>query len=163
MAGRPTKLTLELIEKAKGYLATCEDIIHHTDKGGVSYVDVHLPSLVGLAKYLGIHRDTIYDWCKVNKDTEIEEEIIENALKSNFSDIVKEVEQEQEIRLINKGLGGLYTSKALGAMLSKHGLVEKTETDITTKGEKISSVGVESRAESILNEQGTTETGDNQG
>lgn len=152
-------LTQELIEKAQGYLSTCEDTIHHTDKGGISYVEVNLPSIAGLAKYLGIHRDTVYDWCKDTK----EEDGTVNPLKTTFSDIVKEVEQEQEIRLVNKGLGGLYTSKALGAMLSKHGIVEKTETDLTTKGEKINSVGIESRAESILNEQGTTETGDNQG
>lgn len=120
--GRPTKLNEELMLKAEGYLSTCEDEVHHTDKGAVSYVEVNLPSIVGFAKYLGIHKDTVYDWVKHN---------------NSFSDLVKEVLAEQEIRLLNKGLGGLYTSKALGALLSKHGYVEKTEQDITTGGDKL--------------------------
>lgn len=118
--GRPTKLTKELLEKAQGYLATCEDEVHTTDKGSVSYVEVNLPSIVGLARYIGVHKDTVYEWRKVNTD---------------FSDLVKEIEAEQEIRLINKGLGGLYTSKALGAMLTKHGYREGT--DVTSDGDKI--------------------------
>lgn len=118
--GRPTKLTEELLERAKGYLSTCTDEIHTTDKGSISYVEVKLPSIVGLASYLGIHKDTIYEWRKE---------------KGTFSDLVKEIEQEQEIRLINKGLGGVYTSKALGAMLTKHGYREGA--DLTTDGEKL--------------------------
>jgi len=119
---RPTKLTTDLRKKAEQYIAECEDTINFTNKGAISYIDVKLPSIVGLAKYLGIHKDTVYEWRKTD---------------TMFSDLVKDVEQEQEIRLVNKGLGGLYTSKALNAMLSKHGYNEKTETDITTKGESL--------------------------
>lgn len=127
---RPTKLTLELIEKAKGYLSTCEDSVIETSKGGLSYVNVKLPMVADLAIYLGINKDTVYDWCKV-VDGE------DNNLKQQFSDIVKEVNHEQEKRLVNKGLGGLYAPKIAGMVMSKHGYSEKQEIDHTTKGDKI--------------------------
>jgi len=113
---RPTKLTPELIKKAKSYLATCKDDIIETDKGALAYVDVELPSQVGLARHLGINKDTITEWCK-----------LEDELAKEFSVIVKDIHDEQERRLINKSLGGLYTPKIAGMMLGKHGYVEKQE------------------------------------
>lgn len=129
-AGRPTKLTPELLEKAKTYLSTCIDHVVENDKGTVSYVNVELPTVVGLALYLGINKDTVTEYCKGNEE-----------LNLDFSVLVKEIIQEQEKRLINKGLGGLYNPKIVGLVAAKHGYAEKTETDITTKGESISSVG----------------------
>lgn len=126
MAGRPTKLTSELIEKAKEYLATTHATPIETEKGGVSYVDVHLPKVVSLALYLNINKDTVYEWCKGEDD-----------LSKQFSDIVKQIHEKQEEMLIDKGLGGLFQPKTLGMILSKHGYAEKTETDLTSKGEKI--------------------------
>ena len=125
-AGRPTKLTQELIEKAKTYLATCSVTPIETEKGSISYVDVKLPKVVSLALYLDISKSTVYEWCQGEDD-----------LSKQFSDIVKEVESKQEEMLIDKGLGGLFQPKTTGMLLSKHGYSEKTETDITTKGEKI--------------------------
>jgi DNA-binding transcriptional regulator YiaG len=130
MAGRPTKLTKELVEKAKTYLSTCEDTVLETEKGGISYVNVKLPMVADLALYLGISKSTVYDWCQERED-------IEDNLAQEFSDIVKEINQEQEKRLINKGLGGLYAPKIAGMIMSKHGYSEKQEIDHTTKGEKI--------------------------
>lgn len=129
--GAPTKLTPKTIEKAKGYLEQCEDKTHFTDKGGVSYTDVRLPSMAGLAKHIGVHKDTIYSWCKE------EAELYDKELVQQISVIVKEINTEQEIRLLNGGLGGIYTPKIAGMIMSKHGYSEKTETDITTKGEAV--------------------------
>ena len=129
--GGPTKLTPEIIVKAKSYLATCKDDTHFTDKGSISYTDVKLPSVAGLAKHLGIHKDTIYSWCKE------EAELYDKELVKKISVIVKEVDSEQEIRLLNGGLGGIYTPKIAGMILGKHGYSEKTSTDITTKGEAV--------------------------
>lgn len=125
-AGRPSKLNQELIDKAEEYLKSCNDRIETTDKGALSYVNVSLPSVVGLALYIGVNKDTIYTWCKGDSDIE-----------KQFSDIVKRVNNEQENRLLNNGLGGLYAPKVVGMVLSKHGYSEKTETDITSKGEKL--------------------------
>lgn len=124
--GRPTKLTPELIEKAKTYLPTCHATPILNDKGTVSYVDVVLPKVVDLALLLEISKSTVYEWCKGEDD-----------LSQQFSDIVKDIEAEQEKMLINKGLGGLFQPKTTGMILSKHGYAEKTETDLTSKGEKI--------------------------
>jgi len=126
--GRPTKLTQELIDKTATYLSTCKDDIVHTDKGALTYVNVDLPTLEGLALYLGIHKETIQDWTRDAKGDD---------MKSQFSVFVKDILQEQGKRLINKGLGGLYQAKIAGMLLSKHGYVERSETDITSKGEKI--------------------------
>lgn len=135
---RPTKLTAELLEKAKGYLATCHDEPVYTDKGAMTYVNVNLPSKVGLALYLGIDKTTVDNWCT---DLPIEVTETSNAeieLHNEFFSIVKEIMAEQEKRLINNGLGGLYKEKTNAMLLSKHGYVtEKTETDLTSGGEKI--------------------------
>lgn len=119
---RPTKLTPELKEKAYKYLITTLDNIELTDKGALAFVEVQLPSIADFATYLDIHKETVYEWCKID---------------SEFSDYVKDISQEQEKRLINNGLGGLYAPKIVGMLLSKHGYSEKTETDITTKGESL--------------------------
>lgn len=131
--GRPTKLTPELIEKAKGYIAQCKDDIHTTDRDALSYVVVDLPSVVSLARFLGIHKVTVYDWIKENEA----DDTTTRALRQEFSNIVKEVEDEQELRLINSGAGGLYQQKIAAMLLGKRGYSEKTETDITSGGEKI--------------------------
>lgn len=123
---RPTKLTPELIEKAKTYLPTCHATPIETEKGGISYVDVKLPKLVDLALLLQINKDTITEWCKGTDD-----------LSQEFSVIVKEIQQEQEKMLIDKGLGGLFQPKTLGMILSKHGYADRIEQDVTSGGEKI--------------------------
>jgi len=128
-AGRPSKLTQELIEKAKTYLDTCHATPIETEKGNVSYVDVQLPKVVDLALMLKVDKATIYDWCKG-----------EDELSKQIHDIVKEINSAQEKMLIDKGLGGLFQPKTTGMLLSKHGYSEKIETDITSKGESINTV-----------------------
>lgn len=125
---RPSILTPELLEKAKGYLNTCIDSVEFTDKGALTFVDVNLPSTVGLALYLGITRETVNDWSSIDSQRYNEE----------FSYIVKEVSMQQEQRLLNSGLGGKYQPKVVGMILSKHGYSEKVSTDITTNGQSIS-------------------------
>ena len=111
---RPSKLTQEIIQKAETYLDTCSDTIIETEKGGISYVDVKLPMVADLAIFLGVNRDTVYQWCKG-----------EGELNTIFSDIVKGINQEQEKRLINKSLGGIYQPKTTGMLLAKHGYSDK--------------------------------------
>ena len=140
--GRPTILNEELRERARDYLAHRRDNVELTDKGALAFVEVQLPTVVDLALYLGVNKDTIYDW--VNKESPRYDE--------DFSDIVKDILAEQEKRLVNNGLGGMYAPKVVGIMLSKHGYSEKTEHDITTKGESINSNSVVSDLTKQLNE-----------
>lgn len=113
MIGRPTKLTEELFAAAREYL----------DREG-SYGDPRLPSIEGLALHLGVHRDTLHTWDKED---------------GRFSDILEELRQRQAKKLIDKGLNNLYNSTISKLILSKHGYVEKQETDLTTKGKELPS------------------------
>lgn len=121
---RPTKLTPELISKAKEYLATCEDeeIERGTDDKPIYHIKVKLPTKGGLARFLDVSRDSLYEWAKESEE---------------FSDIMEALSAEQEDKLINNGLSGDYNPTISKVLLTKHGYHDKVETDITTGGEKI--------------------------
>ena len=102
----------------KTYLATAKD---KYDKKG-RLIKVNLPSIAGLAVYLKISRDTVYEWSKLYPD---------------FSDILAEILAEQEKRLMEAGLKGDYNSNIAKLALGKHGYHDKVDTDVTTKGEKV--------------------------
>lgn len=111
--GRPTKFTPELIERAREYLNTYETLI---------------PTMEGLSLYLGVNRDTLYDWD--NK-----------KLDDGFSDILSRLKAEQGSKLIDGALGGKYNATIAKLILSgRHNYIEKREQDITTGGESISPV-----------------------
>lgn len=110
MAGRPPDYNDQTVEKAKEYLESC---------------DKELPSLEGLAVFLEIHRSTVYDW---------------KEKYSDFSDILERILTEQAKRLMNNGLSGKWNSTISKLILTKHGYSDKTETDITTKGERITGI-----------------------
>lgn len=122
---RPTKLTPELLQKAYAY-----EYVTDGNKPEWTITD-QIPTIEGFALYLGVNRDTIYDWSSKEKE---------------FSDIVDDIKAEQASTLINKGLKGDFNSSIAKLMLSKHGYTEKTETDITTKGEAITPIGSETIA-----------------
>lgn len=130
--GAHSLLTPEMMGKAKGYLSTCTDSIEFTDRGAVAFVEVNLPSIVGLAIYLDVDKSTVYSWSDSTSD----------QYNGEFALIVRQVHKAQEKVLLDKTLGGLYQTKVAGMLLSKHGYVEKTETDITTKGESINSPAI---------------------
>lgn len=102
--GRPTLLTSELIERAKGYLATCIDDLENKE--------ARLPSIASLAVWLKVSRDSIYEWAKHSKE---------------FSDILDDILAEQEKRLIDKGIGGAYNPQIAKLVLGKHGYSDKQE------------------------------------
>lgn len=126
---RPTIFTEEYVKKAKEYLTLCVDDIeeYHKTRGEKSdgyerLVRVKLPTIEGLAVYLDINKDTIYEWCKVNEE---------------FSDVIDQLRGIQADRLINNGLSGDYNPNIAKVLLTKHGYADKQETDITTGGDKI--------------------------
>jgi hypothetical protein len=102
--GRPTKLTPEIIAKAQEYI-----------DGG--YKDDELvPTIAGLAVYIGIRKSTIYEWGKEN---------------SNFSDFLDAVMAKQEKFLLKGGMAGEYNSTITKLMLTKHGYSDKQETELS--------------------------------
>lgn len=114
--GRPTKYSKEILEKAEEYLAVCKDVI--LDDGKL--LKVNFPSMGGLALFLDVHRDTIYEW---------------RSKHPEFSYILDKILVEQERRLIENGLSGHYNSNIAKLVLGKHGY--KEQSDLTSGGEKI--------------------------
>lgn len=142
MAGRPTLYTENTPELAEEYLKQCKDTVNRETKK----MDVNLPSMEGLAAYIGVSRDTINEWSRVHPA---------------FSDVLGKVKVEQGKRLINKGLSGEYSPVIAKLLLmSKHGMAEKTETDITSGGQSITAgaenvAAIVAEAERRLKEQKT--------
>lgn len=122
--GRPTEYNYSFVERAKEYLALCEDseIEKGTTERPIYTLKVKLPTKGGLARYLGINRDTLYDWA---------------SKYSDFSDIMEAVGAEQEDKLINNGLSGDYNPTIAKVLLTKHGYVDKQESDITSAGKPL--------------------------
>lgn len=117
-AGRPTKYQDSFIGQAEVYLMQCEDTM--TERGKLQ---VKLPTTDGFARFLGVARSSLYLWEKDHPE---------------FSDALDKIRHEQQERLLNMGLSGDYNPTIAKLVLSaNHGMKEKTETDVTTGGEKI--------------------------
>lgn len=100
--GRPSKFAESLV-KAKDYLM-----------GGYETVGDVVPSVAGLACYLGISRSTAQQYAKENED---------------FSGTLEAIKTLQENRLINKGLIGDFNPTITKLMLANHGYHDKQEID----------------------------------
>ncbi len=114
--GCPSKLTNELIAKAKEYLYG----------GYESFGDV-VPSVAGLSCYLAIARSTTYEYAKHD-----------SVQGREFSDIVEGILSLQENKLINGGLKGDFNASIAKLMLAKHGYSEKQEVDHTSSDNSMS-------------------------
>lgn len=98
---RPTDYNPEILVKSLEYLKTLpEDEVVH--------------SIEGLACYIDVSRKTIYNWA----DQHIE-----------FLYIVDNVLEKQAKTLANKGLSNEFNASITKLMLTKHGYVDKAETD----------------------------------
>lgn len=106
--GRPTDYSQETLVKTKDYFDNYE-----------KYGDV-MPSIAGLAIFLGTSRDTLYDWAKQEE-------------KKEFSDMLREILTKQESVLFNKGLKGEFNSNITKLALTKHGYTDKSDL---TSGDK---------------------------
>jgi len=106
---RPTKLDDALILRAIEYIKQ-----HDME------VTTHLPTIEGLAYFLNIRRDTLYEWEKEN---------------DAFSDILENIRQLQANKLIQNSIVNKYNPTIAKMMLSKYGYVEKTEVDQHHTGE----------------------------
>ena len=89
--GRPTKYNEEMQRLADEYVDNCGLYMILDDKK----VPNSIPSIVGLALKLKVHRDTIYEWCKTHRQ---------------FSDTLENIKQKQELFLMHHGLTKGYDS-----------------------------------------------------
>ncbi len=108
--GRPSKYTAELLEKAVTYM------------GDYKHNGSLFPSHIGLALYLDINTDTIYDWAKQKN-------------KKEFSDILAKILQIQHEMLVGGGISGDFNSNITKLVLGKHGYSEKHSQEHSGKVE----------------------------
>lgn len=80
--------------------------------------DEAVPTIEGLAMDLDIARATLYD-------------------RPEFADILEQIKTAQAHMLVQQGLKGNFNSTITKLMLSKHGYIEQTSQDITTKGKEL--------------------------
>ena len=115
--GRPTEYNQTYVDRARQYLTESVDeevqqLTGLSVKGTELYknkLKVNLPTIEGLAVYLDINRDTIYDWEKKYPE---------------FSDIIGVLRAKQANELISKGLSGDYNPTIAKVLLTKHGYRE---------------------------------------
>lgn len=117
--GRPTEYSEQVLIDSKEYVDSCEDEITSVISGQsdsfTKYeqkLKVNIPTIEGLARYLKIHRSTVYAWQKEHPE---------------FSDIIEELQQKQAERLLSNGLSGDYNSTIAKVLLTKHGYTDKQE------------------------------------
>lgn len=110
---RPTKYSEETLTLSESYLE------NYKDNGDV------IPSIEGLAEHLDVSRTCLYTW----RDEEG---------KEPFSYILEKILAKQARVLINEGLKGEFNAAIAKLALGKHGYHDKVDTDVTSKGKKIS-------------------------
>jgi hypothetical protein len=123
---RPTDYNEEIVSQTQDYIDSCNDetiqeVTGESEKF-TSYknkLKVKLPTIEGLALYLKIHKDTIYEWEKIHEE---------------FSDVIALLRAKQAEALINNGLSGDYNSTIAKVLLSKHGYKEEVKTDTEHSG-----------------------------
>jgi hypothetical protein len=102
-AGKPTKYNADTVSKCKQYLKDYETPI---------------PSVAGLAIYLGVSRSSIYEWAKVEG-------------REEYSDILEQILATQEQVLFSKGLTNDFNATIVKLALGKHGYHDKADTTLS--------------------------------
>lgn len=107
--GRPTKYETGFVERVDKYLQT------------TGLEKRQLPTVEGFAIYLGVSRDSLYEWAK---------------LYPLFSDTLRKIELLQKQQLINDGIyGGKDVNPTIVKLLlqNNHGMKERTDTTTNDK------------------------------
>lgn len=153
---RPTDYEGEkTINKVREYIDSCEDeekqLVRqsNSEKGYEMYENklvVNLPTIEGLAVYLKVCRDTIYEWERNH---------------TAFSYILGELRAKQARELIRKGLSGEYNSTIAKVLLTKHGYRDESNVDLTSKGESLNKESKEKGDQVINNFINGNSTGNN--
>jgi hypothetical protein len=99
--GRPTAWSRDVEKKAYWYIE------NHLEVGDT------IPSIAGLAYFLGRTRETLYQWAKDEKKL--------------FSDILDRLMMRQQTLLLSNGLTGAYNSTIAKLILTKHGYSDRQE------------------------------------
>jgi hypothetical protein len=120
MAGAPSKYDPKYCLEVDKYIASCKDT---TDENG--RITVNIPTFEGFIDYLGVGivEKTLYNW---------REQFPE------FLQSLEKITRTQKVKVLSNGLAGTYNPTIAKLVLSaNHGMSEKTQTDITSKGESV--------------------------
>lgn len=115
--GRPTKLDNKMIKRAKEYMERYESI------------GDRVPTVVGLALYLDVATNTVYNWSKGDNE--------------DFLRIFTRVEQIQHQGLVNGGLSGDFNPAITKMMLTKHGYSDRQDIAHTSPDRSMSPTRIE--------------------
>ena len=118
--GRPTLYNESILKRLQTYIDEAEDeeleLLSAVSLKGTEMfrrkLKVHLPTVEGAALYLGIGKNTIYDW---------------EELYPAFSHLMGELRAKQARMLIENGLNGDYNPTIAKVLLTKHGYREGIE------------------------------------
>lgn len=129
--GRATTFKAEYVSKPQEYLEWCDANPLEIDEGGGRIrKSPRLPSMAGFSRFLEIPKSTLLGWAK--GDTEAHKD---------FSSGLESVANEQEKILYELGRAGEGNSRFAQFILSAdHNKREKSETDLTSGGEKLTAV-----------------------
>lgn len=108
--GRPTLYDESMLERAKEYIlffqtAGKEDIENHTEV---------IPTMSGLAMFLGVSKRVLYLWRDANQD---------------FMHTLEGLQDTQETLLLNNGLRGRFNPQISKLALANHGYSDKPVID----------------------------------
>ena len=122
-----------MLRKTREYIDQCEDEFYDYVKSdgekSTSWeqkVRAKIPTVEGLSLYLGVNRDTVFEWAKHHQV---------------FSDSLADLVNKQKQMLISGGLGGYYNPTIAKLILSaNHGMIERT--DVTSDGKRVENINV---------------------
>lgn len=107
--GQPTLYTDDTPQKVMDYMSEWEKL------------DQVIPSVAGLALYLGVGRTTIYGWAATEG-------------REDFSNTLEQLQAKQEQILLNKGLSSEFNSTITKLALSNHGYSDKVDSTLSAPG-----------------------------
>lgn len=124
--GRPSKYTTDMPKRVVEYVDSCVDEVYdyHKTQGMTSNtferrLRVNIPTLEGLATYLGVNRDTLQEWRKEHKEFSV-----------SFDYLLR----EQAQKLMVGGLSGDYNPTIAKLILSaNHGMKERVDATTDDK------------------------------
>ena len=101
LGGRPTKYKgTETLLQVSEYLEVYGNM------------DEALPTIAGLSLFIGVNKDTLYQWEKAHDE---------------FKLAMDSLRARQEVKALTKGLRGDYNSTMAKLLLTKHGYSDKQE------------------------------------
>jgi len=113
----------ELIQKIDAYFEECDRTVR-TVVIGKRTAEVSRPyTMVGLALYLGIHKDTLYEWLKGKYPCK------EKKAQKQVTDSLARAKMKIETSLLERSLTGELESRTATLILGKMGYANKQEVE----------------------------------